>query len=112
MYIINGLILIVLCIGLAVFYLKKTRREVKLETRGLNIVIFVLSLISLVISVKLFWNMSEYADVYGSSPVLVCGGWFWLYMDWIRLGLLLVLCVISGLKLIKQSNAVDTERSK
>ena len=44
-----------------------------------------------------------YVDDYGADPVLVTGGSFWLYMDWIRLGLLLVLCVISGLKLIKWS---------
>ena len=98
-----GLILIVLCICFAVFYLKKPGKEIILKKRELSIVIFVLSLSSLVISLKLFWNMGVYADDYGSSPVLISGGWFWLYMDWIRLGLLLVLCVISGLKLIKWS---------
>ncbi len=98
-----GLILMGLCICFAMIYLKKTGKEVNLEKRGLNIVIFVLSLMSLVISLKLFWNMGVYADEYGSSPVLVCGGWFWLCMDWIRLGLLLVLCIISGFKLIKRS---------
>ncbi len=100
---IVGLILIGLCIFFAVIYFKKTGKEVNLEKRELDIVIFVLSLISLVISLKLFWNMGVYADEYGSSPDLVCGGWFWLCMDWIRLGLLLVLCIISGFKLIKRS---------
>lgn len=99
---VSGLILI-LCICFAVIYFKKTGKEVYLEKRGLNIAIFVLSLISLIISLKLFWNMGVYADEYGSSPVLVCGGWFWLCMDWIRLALLFVLCIISGLKLIKRS---------
>jgi len=98
-----GLILIVLCICYAMFHVKKTGKEVNLEKRGLNIVIFVLSLSSLVISLKLFWNLAVYVDDYGADPVLVTGGSFWLYMDWIRLGLLLVLCVISGLKLIKWS---------
>jgi len=95
-----GLILIGLCLCFAVIYFKKTGKEVNLEKKGLNIVIFVLSLLSLVISLKLFWNLGVYVDEYGSSPVLVCGGWFWLCMDWIRLGLLLVLCIISGYKLI------------
>ena len=98
-----GLILIALCICFAVIYLIKTGKEINFEKRGLNIIIFVLSLIALVISLKLFWNMGVYADEYGSSPVLISGGWFWLYMDWIRLGLLFVLCIISGCKLIKNS---------
>ena len=100
---IIGSIVLVLCICSGVFYLRKTRKEVKLEQRGLDIAVFVLSLTSLLISLKLFWNMGVYADEYGSSPILISGGWFWLYMDWIRLGLLLVLCIISGLKLIKRS---------
>jgi len=60
--------------------LKKTGNN--LEERGVNIVIFVLSLSSLVISLKLFWSLGEYADNYGSSPDLVTGGSFWLSMDW------------------------------
>lgn len=96
-------LIIILCICFAVIYLQKTGKEVNLEKRGINLVIFILSLISLVISMKLFWNMGVYADEYGSSPSLVCGGWFWLYMDWIRLGLLLILCIISGFKLIRRS---------
>lgn len=77
-------------------------KEINSEKKGLNIAIFILSLLSLTISLKLFWNMGVYADEYGSSPVLVSGGWFWLYMDWIRLGLLLALCVTSGFKLAKR----------
>lgn len=98
-----GLILIGLCIYFGVIYFKKTEKEINLEKRGVNIVIFALSLISLVISLKLFWNLAVYVDDYGASPVLVTGGSFWLFMDWIRQGLLLVLCVISGFKLIKRS---------
>jgi hypothetical protein len=96
-----GLILIVLFISLAAYYIKK--KEVNLEKRGVNIVVFVVSLISLVISWRLFWSIAEYADKYGSSPVLITGGWFWVYMDWILQGLLLVLCIITGFKLIPHS---------
>jgi len=96
-----GLILIVLFISLAAYYIKK--KEVNLEKRGINIAIFVLSLFSLVISLRIFWGIAEYSDEYGSSPVLVTGGWFWLYMAWILQGLLLVLCIISGFKLITHS---------
>jgi hypothetical protein len=95
---IGGLLLTVVCIFFAVFYL--IRKRVNLEKKGLNIVIFILSFISLVISLKLFWNMGAYADEYGSSPVLVSGGWFWLAMNWIKQGVLFILCLITGLKLI------------
>lgn len=99
-----GLVLIFLGIGLTVLYLKKSEPGVKPEKNGLNMAVFVLSLFSLLISLKLFYNMGIYADQYGSSPVLVSGGWFWLYMDWVRLGLLFILCLISGLTLIKPTN--------
>jgi hypothetical protein len=99
-----GSAVVVLCLCAGVFYLSRTRTEARPEQSGLTIAVFVLSLASLVISLKLFWNMGVYADEYGSSPVLVSGGWFWLYMDWIRQGLLLVLCIISGLKLIVRSD--------
>jgi len=98
-----GFLFIVLCLGLVVFYVKKTGQTVKLEKRGLNIALFVLSLLIFVISLKLFWNMGVYADEHGSSPVLVSGGWFWLSMDWLRQGLLFVLCVVLGLSLVKRS---------
>jgi hypothetical protein len=96
-----GVIFIFLFIGIAGYYVKK--REVNLENKGVNIVIFLLSLFSLVISLRLFWRIAEYADEYGSSPVLVTGGWFWLYTVWILQGLLLVICVITGFKLITHS---------
>jgi hypothetical protein len=96
-----GLILLVLFISFAAYFIKK--KEVNLEKRGVNIGIFVLCLLSLVISLRLFWGIAEYADEYGSSPVLITGGWFWNYMDWILQGLLLILCIISGFKLITHS---------
>lgn len=101
--VIIGLILIVLFSCLAILYLKKSGKEFNLGNKKINIVIFVLSLVCLGISMKLFWNMGIYADEHGSSPILVSGGWFWLSMDWIRLGILLVLSVVSGLGLINRS---------
>ncbi len=100
---VAGAVLIILLAVVAVIYLSKSGKHVHLEKNGFAMVTLVLSLICLVISARLFWNMGVYADEYGSSPDLICGGWFWLYMDWIRLGLLLVLCAGSGLKLIKLS---------
>lgn len=60
------------------------------------IIIFLLSFFSLIISLKLFWNLGIFVDEYGLSPNIVNGGDFWLIMDWLRLLLLFLLCVISG----------------
>lgn len=51
-------------------------------------ILIVISLIVLVISTKLFWNMGIYVDEYNSTPSLITGGDFWLLMDWLRLVLL------------------------
>ena len=51
-------------------------------------IIFTLSFVTFLISLKLFWNMGVYVDEAGTSPDKVCGGDFWLYMDWLRLLLL------------------------
>lgn len=99
-----GLLLVAVCIILAVIYISKSRNEISLEKRWLNIVVFVLSLVSLIISFNLFRNMGVFADEFGSSPVVINGGWFWLYMDWARLALLFALCVFSGFKLFTMSN--------
>lgn len=67
----------------------------------LKISIFVLSLICLIISLKLFWNLAIYADEFNTSPDVVLGGEFWLYMNWLRLVLSGVICVLSGISLFK-----------
>jgi amino acid transporter len=103
-FIIGGVVAVI-CVGLAVYFYSKSAKEQKPEKQWVNWLVFVLSLVSLVISIKLFWNMGIYADEYGSSPVLVAGGWFWLAMDWLRLGVLFCLCVISGLRLIPRTHS-------
>ena len=67
--------------------------------RRLSIIVFSLSLFSLIISLKLFWNLGIFVDEYGLSPDIVDGGDFWLTMDWLRLLLLLLLCVVSGISI-------------
>jgi hypothetical protein len=69
--------------------------------RKLSIAVFLLSLFSLFISVKLFWNLGIFVDEYGLSPGIVNGGDFWLTMDWLRLLLLFLLCVVSGISIFK-----------
>jgi len=73
--------------------------------RKLSILIFILSFVSLFISVKLFWNSGIFVDEYNLSPDIVNGGEFWSSMDLIRLLLLFLLCVLSGINIFKkQSN--------
>ena len=60
-----------------------------------RVILFVVSFLTFLISVKLFWNMGVYVDEAGTSPDKVCGGDFWLYMDWLRLLLLLIVSAIT-----------------
>lgn len=72
-----------------------------MKKKSINLLIFILSTIALIISVKLFWNMGIYVDEYGTSANIVSGGEFWLLMDWLRLFILLVLSIFSFVKLFK-----------
>ena len=60
-----------------------------------RVILFVVSFLTFLISVKLFWNMGVYVDEAGTSPDKVCGSDFWLYMDWLRLLLLLAISAIT-----------------
>ena len=71
--------------------------------KSLNLAIFLLSFIFLIISMKLFCNMGVYVDEVGTSADVVLGGSFWLYMDWLRLGTLVIITAISGLNLLSKS---------
>ena len=87
---------------LLVLYLIKIRGTASFEKRIVNTLIFVLSFISLVISLKVFWNIAIYVDDYGTSPTGIYGGEFWLYMAWLRLSLLAVITLLSGVKLFSK----------
>lgn len=64
--------------------------------RKILVTLFLLSFVSLLISLKLFWNLGIFVDEHNLSPDVVNGGDFWLMMDWLRLLLLLVLCIVTG----------------
>lgn len=68
-----------------------------------NISIFILSILCIVISIKLFWNMGVFVDEFNTSPDVVLGGDLWLYMDWIRLGATALLCILSGINLFRKN---------
>lgn len=72
-----------------------------MKKRKLLIAVFILSILSLLISVKLFWNTAIFVDEYNLSPAIVDGGEFWLSMDWVRLFLLLMLCILSGIGIFR-----------
>lgn len=63
--------------------------------------IFVLSFISLIISCKLFWNLAIYVDEFNTSPDVVLGGEFWLYMNWFKIGVSVLICILSGINLFQ-----------
>ncbi|MEG0906921.1 MAG: hypothetical protein RSF87_11915 [Cellulosilyticaceae bacterium] len=46
-----------------------------------TIIIFISSLTTLLISMKLFWNMCLFVDEANISPSVVLGGDIWLYME-------------------------------
>lgn len=73
--------------------------------KGVKIIVFILSLISLMISMKLFYNMGVYVDEFSTNPSTVLGGDFWLYMDWLRLAFIAVITAVSGASLFSKNNS-------
>ena len=65
--------------------------------------IFALSLIVLIISLMLLRIYGAYEIEYGGGTLVVDGGWFMIYMNILRISVLLVLCVLSGIRLWKKS---------
>ncbi|NKF07288.1 hypothetical protein J1C67_11895 [Clostridium gasigenes] len=64
---------------------------------------FLERIICLIISIKLFWNMGIFVDEHNTSPDIISGGDFWLYVDWLRLGFTSVICVLSGISLFSDN---------
>ena len=73
-----------------------------MKNKLINILIFVLSSICLIISVKLFYNMGIFVDEFNTSPDVIAGGEFWLLMDWARLGLSALICLLSGMAVLSK----------
>lgn len=69
----------------------------------LKISIFILSFVSLIISLKLFWNMGVYVDEYNTTPSIIYGGKFWNLMDWIRLVSNLLICILSLINVFRKN---------
>lgn len=75
-----------------------------MKKKLIYISIFILSFISLIISLNLLWNMGIFADEYNVSPKDVCGGDFWLLMYWLRLALTAVICTLSGIGIFRKNS--------
>lgn len=73
-----------------------------MKSKFLKISIFVLSICCLLITLKLFWNMCIYVDEFNTSPDVILGGNLWLIMDWVRLGLCVLISVLSGINLFRK----------
>lgn len=73
-----------------------------MSKRKLLIIIFILSLFSLLISLKLSWNFGIFVEKYNFPSLdILFGGFFWHVMDWLKLLLLLLLCIASGISIFK-----------
>ena len=66
-----------------------------------DIVIFLFSLLALIISVVLLYRYGAYEIEYGGGTLVVDGGWFMIAANMIRLAVLVVLCIITGVRLYK-----------
>jgi len=73
-----------------------------MKEKGASLIIFVCSALALIISLILFRNMGAYVDEYGTSPQVVYGGHVWSNMAWLRLALLAVTTLVSGVNLFRK----------
>lgn len=67
-----------------------------------NRAIFLLSVISLVISMVLFYNLGIYCDEYNASPEMFYGGNWGLLLEWGNLIILFFICLLAGLRLFRK----------
>lgn len=79
-----------------------------MKSKFLNSIMFISVIISLIISLRLFWNIGIFSDEYSSSPGAVLGGDFWLYMDWVTFPLLLIMCFISLGNMLRTKLVIST----
>ncbi|MCD7872358.1 MAG: hypothetical protein LUG21_03470 [Clostridiales bacterium] len=65
-----------------------------MKKKLLFIVMALISIGSLLIETKLFYNIALFCDQYNSSPQIVYGGNQYLILSWINLALMAVLCIL------------------
>ena len=70
-----------------------------MKNKGLQLILFILSLICLIISAKLFYQLGIYVDKTNTSPSVVLGGNFGVWLEWKHLELIGAISVLSGIQL-------------
>lgn len=73
-----------------------------MKKKILPMIVFICSLLTLLISLELFYNMGVFVDEYNTTPAVVCGSEFWLIMDWLRLALAALSVMLSGVQLVRR----------
>ena len=102
------LLMIVLLIVIIVLSIVLVNKALQRDDIGMAVqkiihwAIFILSVLSLIISLVIFGNIGHYVSDYGTSTSVVYGGDFWNIMDWLRLLLLLIVSILSGVSLFKE----------
>lgn len=77
-----------------------------MKKRTSDIAIFCFSFIAFIISLVLLMRYGAYEIEYGGGTVVIDGGWFMIIMNVVRLIVLLILCIISGVRLYKNHKEV------
>ena len=75
-----------------------------MNNKLINSIVFVLSVICLIITALSFYNMGILVEEFNTSPDVVYGGTLWLYLNWGKLALLVVISVLSGINLFTIKN--------
>lgn len=66
-----------------------------------NTIIFISGLVSLIISLILFYNQGIFCDEYNLSPDVIYTSELYSNLDWLRLGLLSIIIIVSLINIIK-----------
>lgn len=74
-----------------------------MKSRILDLSIFLLSTFCFIVSAKLMYNMGIYVDEHNTTPGIVSGGDFWLYMTWLKMGFSALISVLSAINLFSRN---------
>lgn len=66
--------------------------------KKMNLTLALLANLVLFIELASFYKLGVFVDEYGTSPNIVLGGDFWLYMKWLKLFLLLGIVAVLWIK--------------
>ena len=80
----------------------------KVKVSIANLSIFLFSLASLIISMKVFYNQAIFVDEHDLGMGAIFGGDLWLYLIWIRFLLLAAACAISFFNILKRAKRDQT----